>query len=80
VVIDSAPCIRASAKDVLQRFRPIAHDVDAAGEVVLFQDVERQLDVVGIVFHQQDFDRIFGYGRPPGFRISDFRFTYLLLS
>ena len=53
--------MRPPAKQKLQRFLPVTHDVDLVGQVVLAQGNEGQLHVIRIVLDQQDFN--FGVGR-----------------
>jgi hypothetical protein len=46
----------APAEKEVHRLLAIADDVDLIGQIVLGQGVESQFQVVGIVFHQQNFN------------------------
>jgi hypothetical protein len=48
----------SATEEEFQRLFSIARHVDVVGEILLTQSVQRQLDVIGIVFHQQNFDFI----------------------
>ena len=57
-VFDLPRGVRALAEDELQRFRAIAGDLDAIGEVGFAQSTQRQFQVLRIVFDQQDFNGV----------------------
>src|SRR6185437_8188602 len=52
--------VRAGAEQIVERLGPVAQHPDRVGEIAFAQRADRQLDVVGIVLDQHDFDRIHG--------------------
>ena len=64
-ILDLAVGVRAGAEDELQGLRPVAHDMDVIGEVVLLERMECQFHVVGIVLDEQDLDLSSVMDSPP---------------
>ena len=54
--IEAAAGERPTAEEEIERFGAVAHQVDLVGQLALFERVDGELRVGGIVFHQQDFN------------------------
>jgi len=54
VIARVAICVRAAAKDEIERLRTVARDMSPIGDVECFECLKRQLQVIWIVFDEKD--------------------------
>src|SRR5574337_1556347 len=65
-MLDLAVGIGAGTEEKLQRLGPVPDDRNKVAEVVLFQGMERQFHIVGVILDQQDFHQVVQHrGSPP---------------
>jgi hypothetical protein len=63
-VVEQAIGIGARTEEEVQRLGPIPYDRQAVGEVMLPQDMECQVYIIWIIFHQQNINVVFSQAVP----------------